>query len=58
MMKYNGSGRFIPGIPARDLTEDEARDHGGYKELEATGLYIRVKKDEVDKPEEEQEGEA
>lgn len=37
-MKYVGSG-FVPGIPARDLDDDEVERHGGAEALEATGLY-------------------
>jgi hypothetical protein len=41
---YKGGG-FIPGVPARDLTEDEVKTHGGVKALTAHGLY-----EEKDKP--------
>lgn len=37
-MKYKGGG-FVPGIPARDLTEDEVKRYGGVDYLLATGLY-------------------
>jgi hypothetical protein len=56
MMKYIGGGRWMPGIPARDLTEEEAKEYGGIKALEKTGLYTRVSKKEVEK--DEKEGEA
>ena len=26
--RYVGEGRFYPGIPAQDLTDDEAREYG------------------------------
>lgn len=32
----------LPGVPARDLTEDEAKEHG-VETLLATGLYVRAK---------------
>jgi hypothetical protein len=35
---YKGGG-FIPGVPARDLTEEEVKEHGGAKVLTAHGLY-------------------
>lgn len=43
---YVGDGSFLPGVPARDLTEDEAREHGGVRELVKTGLYESVAPDE------------
>ncbi len=51
MLKYVGNGAFIPGIPARDLTEEEAahfaQDYAfgeieGIEGLIASGLYERV----------------
>lgn len=36
---YISDGRFIPGIPARDLTKEEVDDLGGVRKLKATGLY-------------------
>jgi len=38
MLIHNGKG-FIPGIPARDLTDEEVKEFGGEKKLLATGLY-------------------
>jgi hypothetical protein len=38
---YKGGG-FIPGVPARDLTEDEVKAHGE-KGLIASGLYEAIK---------------
>jgi hypothetical protein len=35
---YVGDG-FLPGIPARDLTDEEVEAHGGAASLIATGLY-------------------
>ncbi len=37
-LKYIGDG-FLPGVPARDLSADEAEQYGGVKALVATGLY-------------------
>ncbi|RPI96979.1 MAG: hypothetical protein EHM39_10280 [Chloroflexi bacterium] len=31
----------LPGVPARDLSADEARRYGGERRLIATGLYRR-----------------
>lgn len=42
MLKYIGKS-FIIGIPARDLTDEEARKFG-VKRLVATGLYKEVRK--------------
>jgi hypothetical protein len=44
MLKYIGNG-FIPGIPARDLSDDEVKKHGGVKLLLSTGLYAKPKKE-------------
>ena len=47
MLKYIGNG-FLPGIPARDLTDTEVKKYGGVKFLLTTGLYAKpVKKKEV-----------
>lgn len=41
-LKYIGKDKgIIPGIPARDLTEKEARDIG-VAHLLQSGLYVRV----------------
>lgn len=37
-LKYVGGG-FIPGVPARDLTAEEAESYGGAQSLIASGLY-------------------
>lgn len=42
MLKYIGKA-FIVGVPARDLTDEEARRFG-VKRLVATGLYEEVRK--------------
>lgn len=46
-LKYIGAG-FMFGVPARDLTKDEAESHG-VKRLLESGLYEQVKS--VSKPE-------
>ena len=38
MLRYIGEG-FIPGVPARDLTEEEAKQYGGRLRLLRSGLY-------------------
>jgi hypothetical protein len=43
MLKYIGDG-FIPGIPARDLTDEEVKKYGGGKFLLSTGLFEKPKK--------------
>jgi len=40
-MKYVGRG-FIPGVPARDLTEEEVERFGA-KMLEDSGLYEKAR---------------
>lgn len=35
---YVGEGAFVPGVPARNLTNDEVAQHGK-EALLATGLY-------------------
>lgn len=41
-LKYIGGG-FLPGVPARDLSADEAEQYGGVKALVASGLYVEEK---------------
>lgn len=43
MLKYSGKGSHLPGIPARDLSDDEVRKFGGEQKLISTGLYIKPK---------------
>ncbi len=38
MLKYIGQG-FLPGVPARDLSDDEVEQCGGEEALIASGLY-------------------
>ena len=42
-LKYIGKGAFLPGVPARDLTQQEAAYHGGEKQLTDSGLYTTYK---------------
>lgn len=41
MLKYKGN-KYLLGVPARDLTDDEVEKFGGEEALLATGVYIRV----------------
>lgn len=50
MLKYIGNGASIIGIPARDLTDDEVKEHGGVVVLVKTGLYERVEVKPVHTP--------
>ena len=56
MLKYIGTG-FLPGIPARDLTDEEVKKCGGVKFLLSTGLYAKPKKKKVAKIKIIEEGE-
>ena len=38
-----GFGGSLPNVPARDLTDEEVKQHGGEKELLASGLYEKPK---------------
>jgi len=38
MFKYVGDGRFVPGVPARDLTNEEAEEF----EVENSDIYEKV----------------
>lgn len=55
-LKYVGDG-FMPGVPARDLNDEEVAQHGGEKALVASGLYEKVK-DEPAKKAESKDGNA
>lgn len=43
MLIYTGGGwgGTLPGIPARDLSDEEVQEHGGEAALLASGLYAR-----------------
>lgn len=38
---YIGRGSFLPGVPARSLSPEEAEEHGGDEVLVKTGIYRR-----------------
>ncbi len=51
MLRYIGKGAWIPGIPARDLTAEEAENYAKHYEFQgkrgvdgliASGLYERM----------------
>lgn len=48
MLKYIGDG-FLVGVPARDLTDEEVKLHGGVVALVKTGLYAKVE-ESAEKP--------
>jgi hypothetical protein len=37
--KYMGKGDFIPGVPARDLSDKEVKELGIQEAVEASDLY-------------------
>lgn len=41
MLRYTGGGYggWLPGIPARDLTDEQVEAYGGVEFLVGTGLY-------------------
>lgn len=41
-LKYVGGGSFLPGVPARDLSKDEAEEYG-VSRLLRSGLYDKVR---------------
>lgn len=46
MLKYNGKG-YYPGVPTRDLTDEEVEKYGGEKFLLSLNIY---EKEPVKKP--------
>lgn len=43
MLKWIGPPEtFIPGIPPRDLSDEEIEEYGGQEKLLATGFYERL----------------
>ena len=46
MLIWKGTA-WLPGIPARDLTDEEVKQFGGEKKLIASGLYEAPKKERV-----------
>tara|TARA_Y100000310_G_scaffold333928_1_gene412509 strand:+ start:302 stop:472 length:171 start_codon:yes stop_codon:yes gene_type:complete len=50
--KYVGDdGRFIPGIPARDLTDKEVKELGVQEVVEASDLWRKESTGRAKKPE-------
>lgn len=51
MLKYVGDGAYILGVPARDLTDDEEKEHRALirEQQKASGLTLYEKPEE--KPE-------
>jgi hypothetical protein len=49
MWKYVGDGAYLPGIPARDISDEEARERGIEDTLTAASIYRHVK-DEASRP--------
>lgn len=47
-LKYIGNGSYLPDVPARDLTEDEATYHGEGRLLDSR-LYERVREKPAEK---------
>ena len=43
-MKYVGNGKWLRGVPKRDLSPEEVERCGGVEALEETGLYEAVKR--------------
>lgn len=41
MLEYVGNGAYLQGVPARDLTDDEAIEAGGPDALVASRLYVQ-----------------
>lgn len=42
MVRYIGKG-FLPGVPTRDLTDEEAKEYG-IDRLVKSGLYVKEQK--------------
>ena len=43
MLIYVGKGAFLPGVPDRDLTDEEVKQYGGEATLIKSGLYEQPK---------------
>ena len=43
-MKYVGKGKWLRGVPKRDLSIEEVKRCGGVAALEKTGLYEAVRR--------------
>ena len=56
-LRYIGDGAFLPGVPARDLTEAEVKQYA-LADLLSSGLYEEIKSQEpAKKPVEEDQWE-
>jgi len=42
MWEYNGAGKFLEGVPARDLTDDEVKKE--YPQVKDSAIYRQIKK--------------
>ncbi len=51
-LKYVGNGSSLPDVPARDLTKEEATQHGERKLLESK-LYVLAKQNKIVTPKSE-----
>jgi len=49
MWKYEGEGAYLPGIPARDIPDEEAQERGIVADLKASTIY-RHAPDRPEKP--------
>jgi hypothetical protein len=45
VFKYTGNGDFIPGVPARDITEGEAKSRGVLNLVELSPMYVLAQED-------------
>jgi hypothetical protein len=42
MLQYLGNGKWTPGIPARDIEDEEIAEYGGKDLILAAGLHFDV----------------
>lgn len=47
MLRYVGDGSWLPGVPARDLSDEEVKEYGGKDFLVRTRLYVAPKMERV-----------
>jgi hypothetical protein len=47
--KYEGEGAYLPGIPARDISDEEAQERGIVETLKQSTIY-RHAPDRPEKP--------
>lgn len=48
--KYQGSGEYVPGVPARDLTEEEHAEHVEAGRLPVGSKRAKLYKKDTPKP--------